>query len=89
MDLDLYERDCEQAYYRFLEDKKQAIRDGCGTAATEIWIEDPPLTYFMQYRYSSYDRYEAQRANLILQTWKARASSELSNYWEHYSLANF
>ena len=83
MNLDAYERDCELACHRFLEEKKQEIREG-HTAATEIWIETPPLSRYLEYRYIPNNRYEDQQGYLIMKSWQARASSELSDFWEEY-----
>lgn len=83
MNLDAYEKDCEQACYRFLEEKKQEIREG-HTAATEIWIETPPLSSYLHYRYIPNNSYEDQQGYLIMKSWQARASSELSDFWEDY-----
>ena len=79
MDLDLFERDCEQAYYRLLEEKKRLIREG---GFWEGWIDDPPLLAYTQYRYRTSNRYEEERARVILEGWRARASAELRDYWE-------
>lgn len=83
MNLDAYERDCEQACHRFLEEKKQEIREG-HTAATEIWIETAPLSCYLEYRYIPNNSYEDQQGYLIMKSWQARASSELRDFWEEY-----
>lgn len=84
MDLVLFERDCEQACYRFLEDHKGKIREGWPGDAVEVAIESPWIKSYMHYSYQPSNSYEVRQADAIVEVWRARASTELRAYWEEY-----
>lgn len=85
MDLNVFERDCEQACYRFLEEYKQRIsEEGWPDDRVEEAISDPHILTYLHYRYRVSGNDERVRADSILACWKARAGNELRDYWDAY-----
>jgi ribosomal protein L40E len=85
MDLDVFERDCEQACYRYLEVYKQRIsEEGWPDISVEDAIRNPHILTYLHYSYRVSGYNERVQADSILARWNARASHELRDYWDTY-----